>query len=385
MLVQPSALSPQPSLAVVCPNPYRLMTMRRFIAFLAVALSAGAPAQSPPSIASLPQARANVAVAAGGSPWQLVAMYGLGAGTDHAATASDGWRWDSRSGRWRSLPAPAQIGSGRLAASALWLDDRFWLIGGYTVAADGSERSTPEVYSLDTGSDRWLLHTQMRTPVDDSVALAFADRWMLLISGWYDTGNVDLVQIYDTRLNRWSVSSQWPGPAVFGHAGGIVDDQLVVCDGVAVVGVVDGKRQFALRKGCWHGQIVVEGEPEADSSSVAAITWTALPEHPCPGTYRAAAVGTRRLGARVLFAGGGTRAYNFDGIGYDGDPVQPSACVFSYDLTQRRWQRHADLDEARMDLRGLIETEDGFALVGGLSAPKQPTGEILRFRLAQGD
>ncbi|MCB1629797.1 MAG: hypothetical protein KDI48_18860, partial [Xanthomonadales bacterium] len=274
----------------------------------------------------VPAARANLAVAAGGSPWQLIAMYGLGEGTDHAAIAADGWRWNADLGRWHSLPAPAQIGSGRLAASALWLRDAVWLVGGYTVAADGSERSTPEIFRLDSDSGRWLLHTQMPTPVDDSVVLPLRDRWMLLISGWYDTGNVDLVQVYDVQRHLWSVSSQWPGPAVFGHAGGIVDDQLVVCDGVAVVGVVEGKRQFALRKGCWHGQVKFS----EDAGAIQAVQWTELPEHPCPGTYRAAAVGTRRQGDRILFAGGGTAAYNFDGIGYDGQPVAPSACVFSY-------------------------------------------------------
>lgn len=328
-----------------------------------------------PDWPDLPQPRANLAVAAGGDPWQLIAMYGLGRNVDHAAIAADGWRWDGVQGRWQALPAPAQIGAGRLAASALWLRDQAWLIGGYTVAADGSERSTAEIHRLDADSGRWITHTRMPTPVDDSVALAFADRWLLLISGWYDTGNVDLVQVYDAQRNRWAVSSQWPGPAVFGHAGGIVGDQMVICDGVAVVGVVDGKRQFALRKGCWHGQIEVDQQ----QSSIKAVTWSELPEHPCPGTYRAAATGTAWQGERVLFAGGGTRAYNYDGIGYDGEPVQPSACVFSYDLGKREWQRHPDLSEPRMDLRGLIETPGGFLLVGGLRAPRLPTADLLLY------
>ncbi len=114
-----------------------------------------------------------------------------------------------------------------------------------------------------------------------------------------------------------------------------------------------------------------------DQAAVTGITWSELPEHPCPGTYRAAATGTKRGGARVLFAGGGTRAYNFDGVGYDGDPVQPSACVFSYDLVAKDWQRHPNLPEPRMDLRGLIEVADGYLLVGGLSAPKQPTADVM--------
>jgi len=317
-----------------------------------------------------------VAVVAGGDPWQLVAMYGLGEGVDHGAIQSDGWRWKSSAQRWEPLAAPAHIATGRLAASAYWLDGQPWLVGGYTVAADGSERSTAEIYRLDAASARWLVQTRMPTPVDDSVALPFRDRWLILVSGWYDTGNVDLVQIYDTQTNAWSVSSQWPGPAVFGQAGGIVDNQLVVCDGVAVVGVVDGKRQFALSKGCWHGTIALNPTEDA----VAAVSWTELPEHPCPGTYRAAATGTTRDGARILFAGGGTGAYNFDGIGYNGEPVEPSACVFSYDLEGKRWERHADLPEPRMDLRGLVETAEGYLLVGGLSAPKQPTADVMLYR-----
>lgn len=348
----------------------------RVVLLLGLSSAATVSAESLMIPDTLPLARANVAVTAGGDPWQLVAMYGLGEGVDHAAIQSDGWLWMASEGRWQPLAAPAHITNGRLAASAYWLGDQAWLVGGYTVGADGSESSTAEIYRLDAPSARWLVHTRMPTPVDDSVALNFRDRWLILVSGWYDTGNVDLVQIYDTQSNAWSVSSQWPGPAVFGQAGGIVDDQIVVCDGVAVVGVVDGKRQFALSKGCWHGAIALNDAQDA----VAGIAWTELPEHPCPGTYRAAATGTTRNGARILFAGGGTRAYNFDGIGYDGAPVEPSACVFSYDLAGKRWQRHDDLLEPRMDLRGLIEVADGYLLVGGLSAPKQPTADVMLYR-----
>ena len=39
----------------------------------------------------------------------------------------------------------------------------------------------------------------MPVPVDDSVALSYKERYIYLISGWHNDGNVNLVQVYDTK------------------------------------------------------------------------------------------------------------------------------------------------------------------------------------------
>lgn len=355
----------------------RTLAARTLLASLACAVAgvsaAGndvAPATDWPQ--PLPSARANVAVAAGGQPWQLFAHYGLGEPADASAIAADGYRWTAESG-WQRVAPGEGVAQGRLAASAVWMAGSAWLIGGYTVADDGSEKSMPEVLRWQADVERWQQATVMPVPVDDSVALVYADRWLLLVSGWHDDGNVDLVQVYDSQADRWTQATPWPGPAVFGHAGGIVDEHLVICDGVAVVGMIDGKRQFALQSGCWHGLIGVN-EAQLD------IRWKRLPSAPCPAAYRAAATGTTVDGPRILFAGGGTRAYNYDGIGYDGQPVPASDCVQSFDLGSGQWRSHARLAEARMDLRGLIEHAGEFLLVGGMSGPRQPVADVLRYR-----
>lgn len=81
-------------------------------------------------------------------------------------------------------------GKGRLASIAVSIKNKIYVIGGYTVAADHSEVSTPEIYQYDPLQNSYSLLTKMPIPVDDTVALVYQDRYLYLISGWHDTGNL---------------------------------------------------------------------------------------------------------------------------------------------------------------------------------------------------
>ena len=87
---------------------------------------------------------------------------------------------------------------------------------------------------------------QLFPPVDDTVALVYQNRYIYLVSGWHgsgiskSTGNVNLVQVFDSQQGRWFNATPFPGAPVFGHAGGIVDDQFLIVDGVKVNAVVNG-------------------------------------------------------------------------------------------------------------------------------------------------
>ncbi len=98
---------------------------------------------------------------------------------------------------------------------------RAWLFGGYTVAVDGSEKSIPGVYRIRPGESQLQWLTDMPVPVEDSVMLVYQDRYIYLVSGWHDLGNVNLVQVLDTKTLQWAQATPWPGAPVFGHSGGI--------------------------------------------------------------------------------------------------------------------------------------------------------------------
>jgi len=316
---------------------------------------------------SAPVARSNWAVARAGG--QVFAFYGLGAGKTSNDIERDVHALDLRSGQWRKI-GDMPVDQGRLASAAVTVGGTVYVIGGYTVSPKGEEVSTPEVLRFAPDSGRFGVETKMPVPVDDSVAMVWRDRWIVLVSGWHDTGNVNTVQLYDTQTRQWSEGTPWPGKPVFGHAGGLTGDVMAVCDGVTSIKGADGKNQFAISDECWEGRL--------DAGHPGSIQWRQLPAHPGAPLYRAGAVGDA---GRIIFAGGSSRPYNYNGIGYDHQPSEPSDAVFSFDPSQGTWTRQAPLPEAGMDFRALIPLDGAYGLFGGMRAGQQVSGGVIRFEL----
>ncbi|WP_395399681.1 Kelch repeat-containing protein [Pseudoduganella sp. UC29_106] len=198
-----------------------------------------------------PVARANWAVARAGG--NVYTFYGLGAGKAYSDIERDVHALDLRSGKWSKV-GDIPVEQGRLASAAVTVAGSVYLIGGYTVSAKGEEVSTPEVMRFTPDNGRFEVESRMPVAVDDSVALPWRDRWIVLVSGWHDTGNVADVQIYDTQTRQWSAATPYPGKPVFGHAGGLVQDTMVVCDGVTSAKGPGGKNQFAISNECWQAR-----------------------------------------------------------------------------------------------------------------------------------
>ncbi|NNF66803.1 MAG: galactose oxidase [Gammaproteobacteria bacterium] len=307
----------------------------------------------------------------------VLSFMGLGEGKTWRDTYSKAWLMEiernrhetgGQSGNWQALPdvpGPA----GRLAAAAVTVAGKIYIFGGYTVAEDGSEKSVPLVHMFDPLTWRYSARQPMPVPVDDTVALVYLDRYVYLVSGWHDTDNVELVQVYDTRKDAWFSASAFPGPAVFGHAGGITGNEMVVCDGVKVVPLAGNKRTFTASRLCYRGTI-----DNADPSSIA---WRAIAHYPQPARYRMAAGSAAGL---IYFAGGSDNPYNYDGIGYDGNPSVPSAAVFAFDPKSNTWLRLNDLPFASMDHRGLVNAGDGFFLVGGMGESQEVLSRTVFYR-----
>jgi hypothetical protein len=337
---------------------------------LSLALPVQAEAKAPPDL-PVPHSNNAVARLTMDGRVNFFSFMGLRSGKTHADISKQAFAYDLKARRWRSLP-DVPVSQGRLASTAVGVNGLVYLFGGYTVAADGAEVSTPEVLAFDPGTQTYIRRAPMPVPVDDSVALPFNDRYIYLVSGWHDKGNVALVQVYDTVDNRWFRATDWPGQPVFGHAGGIVGNRMVVADGVTANTGEDGKRRFKLTGDAWVGEIN-PGRPGE-------IAWKRLPSHPGAPLYRMAATGASHRN-QVVFAGGSETAYNYNGQGYDGTPASPSARTFAFDLRRDQWVDLGAKPVPSMDHRGLLEANGTFYTVGGMGEGRQVIGDLLPFNL----
>ncbi|MEE8370830.1 MAG: hypothetical protein V3R73_01700 [Sphingomonadales bacterium] len=328
----------------------------------------------PEAFSNLPMATTNnaVAVLKVGEVDYLYSFSGLGAGKERTDIHSRAFAVNLDNGNIEVmglLPG----GRDRLASIAVGLFDRVFVIGGYTVGEDGSEVSTPEVLSFNPKERSYKVRAAMPLSVDDTVAFSYANRYIYLVSGWHDDGNVSNVQVFDSWEDRWFEATPYPGAPVFGHAGGIVANRFVIADGVKLLGHdEEGRRQFGISAEAYLG-IIDEDDP-------ASIRWQALSAHPGPPLYRMAATGSKARG-QIVFAGGSPNPYNYNGMGYNGQPSEPSAAVFAFDPATGSWIDLGAKPVASMDHRGLLEASGAFYTIGGMLAGQVVTGKVLRFEL----
>ncbi len=322
---------------------------------------------------TLPEPISNNAVAVADGPEgpTLYSFNGLKAGKTWKDTSNAAFACVLATQSCKAI-APVPVPEGRLASAAVTVAGKIYIFGGYSVAANGDELSTPEVFAFDPATGRYEQKTDMPTPVDDTLAVAYQNRFIYLISGWYDEGNVSTVQMFDTQTGAWTEATPFPGTPVFGHSGGIAGDSIIVTDGVASI-FADGKRKFVAAKLSWRGDI--------DPKNPTQISWRGVDTHAGVAKYRMAAIGDE-AGQRIIFAGGGDNPYNYDGIGYDGVPAKPSGGFFAYDLKSDKWIELGRLAEASMDHRGLAKAGQEYYILGGMDAEQKVTDRIMKFRIS---
>ncbi len=317
----------------------------------------------------LPQSLTNNAVAVtmvAGEP-TVFSFMGLNSTRRWNGVTNAAFSWRVGSRAWRELiPVPGQ---GRLAGTAQGRGGKVYVIGGYTVAGDGSEESVPNVDIYHATLRTWTSGAAMPVPSDDAVSGLWQDSLIYVVSGWHDTDNVSDVQIYDPSSDRWSAATPIPGPAVFGHAGAIAHNTIVYLDGVRTRTETP---RFVLEGSSWRGDI--------DPDNPSHITWSRLPPHPGPALYRAAA---GAVGSWVIFAGGTDNPYNYNGMGYDGEPSSPRALVFGFNVDTGEWREFGHLAEATMDHRGLLIADDAVIVVGGMEAGQGVTDRVSVTTLAE--
>jgi len=323
-------------------------------------------------VKNLPEPISNNAVAsvAAGDSIFVYSFMGISEGKTYKDIHSKSFKYNVKENTWRRIEdVPGD--SGRLAATAATAGGKIYIFGGYTVASDGSETSVPDVYLLDPLIDSFTRISKMPVPVDDAVSLVYRDRYIYLISGWHNNDNVKNVQIFDTENYEWQQATPFPGPPVFGHAGGIIGNKIVIADGVMVIeGEKEGVRSFSMSPESWMGII--------NSDSLPDIAWKKLPRHPGNSRYRMAAIGDED---RIIFAGGSSNPYNYNGIGYNEEPSVPDSSIFAFNLKESSWQELAVAPVATMDHRSLIKAGGWFYLVGGMLEQQEVGKRAFRFKL----
>ncbi len=304
----------------------------------------------------------------------LVSFAGIGAEKTAAASHNKAWQLTEGNAMWQPVAAiPNQARKlGRLAATGIAMSNNFFIFSGYSVAANGSETTLTDSYRFSPITQTYTKIADMPVPVDDSLAVSYQDRYIYLISGWHNDGNVNLVQVFDNFTQRWSQATPFPGTPVFGLAGAAVAEQLLVCDGVKLqYGAT--KRSYAMENSCYLGTI--------DTKSAQTISWQPIAHHGQPARYRQSAIAvTLNNEPMIAFIGGSENPYNFNGIGYNGSPSEPSSAVYVYALTQQKWLK-AEPTTAVMDLRSLVSINGDIYSVGGMTGQQTVTSELIKHQI----
>ncbi len=343
--------------------------MRRYFGFsFLLLIGACLFAADEPKLDPLPVPLTNNAVAVVKSRGSIMmySVMGMGAKKTWDATTNSGYVLDPETGKWAEMHSvPGTVG--RLASTAVGAREHLFLFGGYVVDGQGGETTLPDVNAYEPLTDHWYRAEDMPVAVDDTVSGLYRDRYIYLVGGWSRNDAVRDVQVYDAQKNKWSKATPIPGTPVFGHAGAVVGDTIVYVDGAYKNPVGDQPRYVASDE-CWMGKI--------DHHDLTKIQWTKLPGHPGTARYRIAAGGSEK-DQKIYFSGGSDNPYNYNGIGYNGKPAEPSPVTFAFNVRSGKWETiNEHTSQPTMDHRGLMVLPEGLIIVGGMDKGQQVTGRV---------
>ncbi|WP_254693733.1 kelch repeat-containing protein [Shewanella sp. MEBiC00475] len=363
---------------------------------------------NPETIASLPQAVSNNAVALVHSDDQsyLLSFMGIGQGKTNKDVHNRAWALllSSERPQWESIAAVPHVAplAGRLASIAIGINDKAYIFGGYTVAENHDEISTVDNYQYTVKTNQYQRIADMPVAVDDTSAAAYQHRYIYLFGGWHNDGNVNLVQVYDIQTNTWAQASPIPAPAVFGQSVGMVGNQLVLCDGVKVQANINARRSYQASPVCLYGEINPDNhlridwqllphysvandtktsqfqttesiDNQSSTNTAGSNTLTTATAH-----YRMAAIGVKTTtGGQIIFLGGSDNPYNYSGMGYNGRPSEPNSYGFRFDLATKQWLTPFELSQPSMDHRSAVCWQNHLLRVGGMLEHQHVSQQVL--------
>lgn len=294
-------------------------------------------------------------------------MYVFGGLTDTQSIANmtnKAWRLDltqqNSEKKWVELsPLPSVIkSSGHMASSAVTIGDNIYIVTGFTHPQVNKPNKTSEVYRYHIPTDQYALMSEIPISVADSLAVTYKERYVYLIGGWHLDAPVNTVQIFDTYKNEWSMGSPLPGPAVFGHAGAIIDNVLLFCDGATTTTETFRISKINSYKGCFLGQINV-----ITPKRIAWQQWV----HPTDvGKYKMAAYADLER-STITFLGGSEKLHDFAGKTQNQQPLTDNQGIWVFDLNKNSW-RVINSTSTAFDLNSVVEFENQFWILGGMKA-----------------
>jgi N-acetylneuraminic acid mutarotase len=342
--------------------------MKKLFAFVLVTLCAASllGVDDKPQFPSMPAAVSSNAVASLKGGFVLFSLMGVGPNKTWDAVTNQVYIMTlTHSGKWskgRDVPGVA----GRLNAAAAGAKGLVVLMGGYVVDNQGGENTVPDVNVYEPGARRWSRGKDIPVAVDSAVVGVTHDRFVYLIGGRSPGGPVNNVQVYDVEKDTWTQATPFPGTPVFGLAGGVAEEAIVIVDG-AKRGPEGGSRYVASDE-CWLGKI--------DKKDPFKIEWSKLPPHPGPARFGISA-GPANRDHKIYFSGGTPTPHDYKGVSYDGKPVEVSAVTFAYELHRSRWDTISEsTSEPRADGRGLLETPLGPVVLGGMAKNLAVTASV---------
>ncbi len=277
------------------------------------------------------------------------------------------YRYNTQTDTWESI-SPLPSDDGVIAASANRIGNIIYIIGGYTVFANGSEISSNKVHRYDTQTNTYLSDgAPIPIPIDDQVQVTYRDSLIYVITGWSNSGNINDVQIYDPANDTWQIGTPitFQEAPVFGGAGTVIGDTIYFFGGAG--NGANFPIQSILRKGAINPDNALEIEWSKSNIAIQ--------------SYRPAAT---TAGNNAYLIGGAGKTYNFDGLAYNGGfGVEPSNRSVVYRPADGFVE--SDLsNELPMDLRGIANVSDSVKyLAGGMIANQTVTNKIWKLELIE--
>jgi len=332
--------------------------------FLPVICAVSLWAADQPKIPPMPAAVSNNAVASLKGGLELYSFMGIGTKKTWDDISNKVYVLHLAGAKWsEGRPVPGV--AGRLGASAIAARGQIFLFGGYVVDGQGTEITVGDVNAYLADEKRWYRAEDIPVPVDSAVIGVNQNRYIYLVGGRSKKGLVNIVQVYDAEKNTWSQATPFPGTPVFGHAGGLADDAIVVVDGARknpAAGVA-----YLASDECWLGKI--------DRKDPNKIEWTKLPAHPGPGRFGIVA---GEKDKRIFFSGGTTAPHTFKGVDYEGKAIEISPVTFDYDVKANRWETITeDTFDVRTDAGGILNSPIGPLILGGMLKNTATSARVL--------
>ena len=262
------------------------------------------------------------------------------------------FKYDILSDAW-SEESPLPDTLGKIAASASFINNRIYVIGGYHVDTNLNEYSSNRVHVYNPFIDSFEVDgTNMPIASGDHVQAIWRDSLIYVITGWNNNASIPQVQVYNPFFNNWQLGTSVPNNFIykaFGASGYILGDTIYYYGGVS------GNFELETKNNLIKGVINPDDPLEID--------WQVDDEIDGGGNYKMACSGHNQT---FFCIGGADQAYGFDAIAFsNGEQVLPNSRIMTYNVGEQEYENTFDTDFSPMDLRGIAKLGGGNWMVAG--------------------